>query len=64
MGLLAITFSDLPMYGVVLYGLEKERLGCWRQDVQATVVFLGLLAAVLGLRLALGWGLPAFGGSV
>ncbi|HIK39398.1 oligosaccharide flippase family protein [Thermoleptolyngbya sp. M55_K2018_002] len=63
-GVLAITFSDLPMYGVVLYGLEKERLGCWRQDVQATAVFLGLLAAVLGLRLALGWGLPAFGGSV
>ena len=56
---LVITFSDLPMYGVVLYGLHREQLTCWKQDLQATAVYLGLLAMMLCARYALGLGLPS-----
>ena len=38
---------------------EEGRFVPWPPDDEG-----GLRSAVLGLRLALGWGLPAFGGSV
>jgi len=55
---LVITFSDLPMYGVVLQGLHREKLTCWIQDLQTTAFYLGLLAVMLSARYALGLGLP------
>lgn len=43
-------FSDLPIYFVNLYGLWRERMLPVRQDLTATLFFLMLLAAGLGLR--------------
>ncbi|MGG6294357.1 oligosaccharide flippase family protein [Leptolyngbya sp. AN02str] len=59
--IITIAFSDLPMYFVVVYGLWKEKLNTAIQDIKATVLFLILLAASLGLREWLGFGSPFTG---
>ena len=55
---LAVALNDLPFYGPVSYGLHHEGVGVVRQDAQATLVFLALLALALWARLGLGLGLP------
>lgn len=55
---LAVAVGDLPFYGATMYGLWREKLGCLKQDIWTTAVFLSLLAVVLGIRYSLGWGFP------
>ncbi|MBD0347384.1 MAG: hypothetical protein ICV63_21705, partial [Coleofasciculus sp. Co-bin14] len=43
------------------YGLSREGLGGWKQDLVATVMLFALLAVVLTARKALGFGLPIDG---
>jgi O-antigen/teichoic acid export membrane protein len=53
-----IALSDLPLYIVNLYGLWREKLSCFVQDVQMTVFYTAVLMVFLIIRNALGFGLP------
>jgi O-antigen/teichoic acid export membrane protein len=55
---LAIAFSDLPMYLVNLYGLGRERMFPLVQDLTSTLAFLGFLAVLAAARLAFGLPFP------
>jgi O-antigen/teichoic acid export membrane protein len=54
----AIAFSQLSFYAIVAYGLHREGLSTLKQDLQATGIFLGLLALILIGRSIVGMGLP------
>ncbi|GAB4384650.1 MAG: hypothetical protein Kow00121_48440 [Elainellaceae cyanobacterium] len=59
--ILAVALNDLVYYLVVNYGLYRERIGCFTQDVKATVLLsIGLLVAGIG-RILFGLGLPLDG---
>jgi O-antigen/teichoic acid export membrane protein len=55
---LIVALNDLPFYGVITYGLWREKLACVKQDIQATFIFLTSLTLLVGSRIFLGWGLP------
>ncbi len=55
---LVVALNDIPVYGVIAYGLWREGLGSFKQDIQATVLLLILIALVLMGRVSLGYGLP------
>jgi O-antigen/teichoic acid export membrane protein len=54
----AIAFSQISFYAIVAYGLHREGLSTLKQDLQATGIFLGLLALILIGRSIAGMGLP------
>jgi hypothetical protein len=56
--IIVIAFSDLPLYIVNLYGLWREKLSCFIQDLQTTAFFIGVLALFLIIRSYWGFGLP------
>lgn len=56
--IIIIAFNDLPFYGVVSYGLWKEKLSSIVQDTQATIFLFSLIALSVMLRWKLGFGLP------
>jgi O-antigen/teichoic acid export membrane protein len=56
--IIVIAFNDIAPYSAVNYGLWKERFSCLRQDLEATLALLGLLAATVALRIYLGVGMP------
>ena len=58
---IAVPLSNLPPYGIISYGLWREKLACIGQDIKATALFLGLLTIVLMGRVAVGFGLPING---
>jgi O-antigen/teichoic acid export membrane protein len=58
---IAVPFSNVPPYFVIVYGLWRDKLGCIRQDLLATALFLALLAVFIGGRIAFGVQLPPFG---
>ncbi|MEG5015439.1 MULTISPECIES: oligosaccharide flippase family protein [unclassified Microcoleus] len=55
---IAVALGDLPTYAVTNYGLWKEGLTCFWQDIQLTALFVGVLASLLWCRVAFGLGLP------
>lgn len=55
---IAVAVGDIPFYGVTMYGLWREKLGCLKQDLWATALFLGLLTAVLFGRFVVTGTLP------
>jgi hypothetical protein len=55
---IAIAFSDLPVYFVNAYSASREGLPTLNQDALLTVSFLGLLAVALWARHWLGFGFP------
>ena len=55
---IAVAVGDIPTYLVVTYGLRKEGLTCFWEDMKLTVMFLGILAIILVVRMSLGGGLP------
>lgn len=46
----AVAASDLPLYFVLVSGASREGISTWRQDLQATAIFLALLGLGLVLR--------------
>jgi len=50
---IAVAVGDFPFYLVTMYGLWREKLGCLKQDIWATAVFLSLLTAVLFVRVSI-----------
>jgi O-antigen/teichoic acid export membrane protein len=59
--IIAVALNDLVYYVAINYGLSREGLGGWKQDLVATVMLFALLAVVLTARKALGFGLPIDG---
>jgi O-antigen/teichoic acid export membrane protein len=55
---IAIALGDLPTYAVINYGLWRERLTCFGQDIQLTGLFLAVLLTLIWCRVAFSWGLP------
>ncbi|MDY6900341.1 MAG: oligosaccharide flippase family protein [Cyanobacteriota bacterium] len=56
--IITIALGDLPLYCVNLYGLWQEKLSCIKQDIQATVFYVIVLAIFLSIRYLLGFGIP------
>lgn len=56
--IITIALGDLPLYCVNLYGLYQERLSCIKQDIQATVFYILVLAVFLSIRYFIGFGTP------
>lgn len=59
--IIVIALNDLPTYGVIIYGLWREKLLCLVQDFQATLLWLGLLVIFLAIRVEMGLKLPITG---
>ncbi|MEG4989456.1 oligosaccharide flippase family protein [Microcoleus sp. BR0-C5] len=55
---IAIALGDLPTYVVTNYGLWREGLTCFWQDIQLTALFVGVLATLIWCRVAFGLHLP------
>ncbi|MEG4840948.1 oligosaccharide flippase family protein [Microcoleus sp. B9-D4] len=55
---IAVALGDLPTYAVINYGLWREGLTCFWQDIQLTAMFVGVLASLLWCRVTFGLGLP------
>lgn len=55
---LVVALNDLPLYGVVLYGLFKQRLNMLLQDVVTTLLLIGFTALFISIRLGLGFSSP------
>lgn len=56
--IIVIALNDLPFYLPVIYGLWREKLAVIWQDIQLTVMLVGLITIVLLCRYFLGFGLP------
>jgi O-antigen/teichoic acid export membrane protein len=52
---IAVAFSNIPSYGVIMYGLWREKLACLKQDLMATTLFVGLIAVMVGSRILAGF---------
>lgn len=59
--ILVIALNDVPYYIVVLEGLRREKILTLGQDIQATLVFVGLTTGAIMGRIALGFGNPFHG---
>jgi O-antigen/teichoic acid export membrane protein len=55
---IAIALGDLPTYAVTNYGLWREGLTSFWQDIQLTGLFVGVLVTIICCRVAFGLGLP------
>lgn len=58
---IAIAFNDIPGYMVFSYGLWQEGMTTIVQDIQITILMLGLIAIFTSIRYFLGFGLPING---
>ncbi len=56
--IVAVALRDLPYYLAANFGLYRERLSVARQDALLTGFLVVILAAIVALRLALGFGTP------
>lgn len=55
---IAVAVGDIPTYLVISYGLWKEGLFCFWEDMKLTALFLLVLATILVCRYHFGGGLP------
>jgi len=55
---IVVALNDLPIYGMIAYGLWREQISTLKQDFLMTTLFVGLLALVLIVRFSLGFGHP------
>lgn len=58
---IVVALNDLPLYGVVAYGLGREGLGSVKQDIKATAILFILLTLAIIVRVSFGFGLPITG---
>lgn len=55
---MVVALNDLPVYAQIGYGLWREGLAAFAQDIKATLLLLLLLAVAMLIRHALGFGIP------
>ena len=52
----AVAAGDFPLYVVLVTGASREKVSTWRQDLQATAIFLAMLGVGLLIRGSIfGW---------
>lgn len=56
--IVVIALSDFPLYVANLYGLWREKLSCFTQDVEATALFVGMVTLFVFIRISTGLGTP------
>ena len=65
MGLLGavivVALNDFPFYSAVYYGLWREKLTAFSQDLQATTLLISVIILVFWIRHLFGFGLPIDG---
>jgi O-antigen/teichoic acid export membrane protein len=59
--IIIVALNDIPFYLLILYGLHREKLSVFVQDIQTTLLFLLVTGAFILGRVALGYGLPIKG---
>ena len=59
--IIVVALNDVPFYLVISFGVSREGLSSIRQDVNATLIFVGLLGILVYGRWLLGLGLPIAG---
>jgi O-antigen/teichoic acid export membrane protein len=55
---ITVALNDIELYGLITYGLWREKLGCFQQDIKATTILFVLLTLMLTVRFMLGFGFP------
>lgn len=60
---MVVALNDMPAYGPIGYGLWREKLSNFGQDLKATALLLAVLSALLLARRFLGLGFPFQGAS-
>ena len=55
---LVVAMNDLPYYGQIAYGVWREGLSSWAQDLKATALLLAIIGLALMARSAAGFGIP------
>jgi O-antigen/teichoic acid export membrane protein len=58
---IAVALNDLFYYSMVNYGLYREGLSGFKQDLRITAELLVLLGSMMLVRDAIGWGMPLEG---
>jgi O-antigen/teichoic acid export membrane protein len=53
-----VALNDVPYYGQISYGLWRQGLGSWAQDLKATALLTAIIALAILARSALGFGIP------
>ena len=56
--IIVIALGDLPAYLAIQYGLHKEGIGSFVQDMRSTFILIGLMGLVFLFRSVVGLGLP------
>ncbi|GFE70864.1 oligosaccharide flippase family protein [Chroococcus sp. FPU101] len=56
--IIMVALNDLELYTVISYGLWREKLSCFRQDIIITTLFIAAIALTLMVRELSGFGLP------
>ncbi|WNZ23699.1 oligosaccharide flippase family protein [Leptolyngbya sp. NK1-12] len=56
----AVALNDLMYYACVNFGLHREGMGCFKQDLKATALLLGSVVTIWMGRLALGIGFSSW----
>jgi O-antigen/teichoic acid export membrane protein len=54
----AVAISDVPAYLGIQYGMWRERLVFWNQDILATTLMVICFSLLIAVRLSLGMGTP------
>ena len=49
-GIIVIALNDLPLYVVISYGMWRNKLTCFLDDLQLTLLFVSLLIVALAFR--------------
>lgn len=55
---MAVASSNIPLWMVVTYALNREKLSVFSQDVVMSVLFAGFLSCIMVLRNLFGFGIP------
>ena len=55
---IVVAANDLPYYLAVSYGVWRENLSGFRQDLGSTLLLLGVVTVLIAVRWSLGLGLP------
>lgn len=48
--IVVVALNDLPLYMVISYGMQQQKLGTFWQDIKWTIFLLGLISLVLEIR--------------
>ncbi|PSF39429.1 polysaccharide biosynthesis protein [Aphanothece hegewaldii CCALA 016] len=56
--IIMVALNDLELYAIISYGLWREKLSCFQQDILMTILILSAIILTLTVRKLAGYGLP------